>query len=44
MTSAQQAWTAKDKGAARQADLMGSMAAQSADLYRQTMEQLGGQC
>ena len=38
--SAQQAWAQQLEGEARQESIISSMAAHSADLYRQTMEQL----
>ena len=39
--SAQQAWVSAAEGEARQAEIIGSMAHRSAELYRQTKESLG---
>ncbi len=38
--TAQQAWAAAAEGEARQAQIMGSMASKSADIYRSTIEQM----
>jgi len=38
--SAQQAWAAKSAGAARQAEVLGAVAAHSAQLYRAALEQM----